>query len=289
LLYNYESLMESSVVELIREEAGAFYEDLSYLDGGMDQLPRALASRLTAEVRFGARVTAIACDESGVRVICRDTAGNVDVAASADYAIVTLPLPVLRFIDFTPRLPVAHSAAIRQLHYDAATKVFLQVRERFWERLPPNLQGGQVSTDRPVRNIYYPPHGEETGRGVVLASYTWGDDAEGWASLAPNNRLAEATEQLREVHDGIPGLGDVGALVEGGASKSWHDDEFAGGAYALFDPGQAALVETLRAPVAGRVFFAGEHLSTKHAWIQGSIESAIQAAFDVHRAAAASS
>jgi monoamine oxidase len=172
------------------------------------------------------------------------------------------------------------------LHYDSATKVFLQVRERFWERLPEALQGGQVATDRPIRNAYYPPHGGETGRGVVLASYTWGDDADGWASLPPGQRVAEAAEQLAEVHAGIEGLGNISGLVEGGASKSWHDDEFAGGAYALFDPGQHRLLEPLREPAGGRVFFAGEHLSEKHAWIQGALESGIQAAHDVHVAAA---
>ena len=159
------------------------------------------------------------------------------------------------------------------------------MRERFWERLPGELQGGQVVTDRPVRNLYYPPHGAETGRGVVLASYTWGDDAEGWASLPPAVRVSEAAEQLAEVHFGIEGLGDVGVLVEGGASKSWHDDEFAGGAYALFDPGQYRLTDALREPAGGRIFFAGEHLSDKHAWIQGALESGIQAAHDLHSVA----
>ena len=38
-------------------------------------------------------------------------------------------------------------------------------------------------TDLPIRNLYYPEHGRETGRGVLLASYTWSEDAQRWGSL----------------------------------------------------------------------------------------------------------
>jgi monoamine oxidase len=285
LLYNYESLLESSVLELLREEAGAYYDDLTYLDGGMDQLPRELARRLTCELRLGAKAVGVTTSAEGVAVSYRDPSGNVAPPVRADYAIITLPLPVLRFIDFEPRLPLEQHRVIRQLHYDSATKVLLQVRDRFWERLPEGMRGGQVVTDRPIRNVYYPPHGAETGRGVLLASYTWGDDADGWAALAPGARVAEAAEQVAEVHAGVDGMASIGSAIEGGASKSWHHDEFAGGAYAQFDPGQQTLLRALREPPADpnwRLFFAGEHLSEKHAWIQGALESGIQAAHDVH-------
>lgn len=69
-----------------------------------------------------------------------------------------------------------------------------------------------------------------------------------------------------------------------GASKMWHDDEFAGGAFALFDPGQQTLLhEHIIAP-EGRIHFAGEHASLTHAWIQGAIESGLRAAYEVHHA-----
>jgi monoamine oxidase len=65
---------------------------------------------------------------------------------------------------------------------------------------------------------------------------------------------------------------------ECGTSKMWHDDEFAGGAFALFDPGQQThLYNSIIAP-EGRVRFAGEHASLSHAWIQGAIESGLREA-----------
>jgi monoamine oxidase len=62
----------------------------------------------------------------------------------------------------------------------------------------------------------------------------------------------------------------------------WHDDEFAGGAFALFDPGQQTrLYKDIVAP-EGRIYFAGEHASLYHAWIQGAIESGLRAASEIH-------
>jgi monoamine oxidase len=40
---------------------------------------------------------------------------------------------------------------------------------------------------------------------------------------------------------------------EVGASKMWHDDEFAGGAFALFDPGQQTLLHDHIVAPEGRI------------------------------------
>ena len=48
LLFNQEALMNSSFLELLREELGGYYTDLVYLDGGTDLLPRAFLPELGA-------------------------------------------------------------------------------------------------------------------------------------------------------------------------------------------------------------------------------------------------
>ena len=159
--------------------------------------------------------------------------------------------------------------------YDASAKIFLQFRRRFWEE-EEGIHGGGSVTDLAVHNIFYPEHGRETGRGVLLASYTWAEDAQRWGSLSPADRIHQALENLAQIHE--PTLREF----ECGASKMWHDDEFAGGAFALFDPGQQTqLHEHIVAP-EGRIHFAGEHTSLAHAWIQGAIDSGLRAAQAVH-------
>lgn len=279
LLFNQEALMNSSFLELLREELGGYYTDLVYLDGGTDLLPRAFLPELSSRIRFGAKMVAIEQDDAGVTVHCRNASGRF--SERADYVVLTTPFPVLRHVDVLTPFSRLKQRAIRQLHYDASAKVFLQFRRRFWED-DDGIVGGGTVTDLAVRNVYYPDHGRATGRGVVLASYTWGEDAQRWGSLSPDDRVLQALEDVSRIHPQAP------AEFEVGASKMWHDDEFAGGAFALFDPGQQTLLyEAICAP-EGRVHFAGEHASLAHAWIQGAIESGIRAAAEIHERSLAS-
>ena len=154
--------------------------------------------------------------------------------------------------------------------------LLLQFRRRFWEEVD-GITGGGSFTDLPIRVIYYPDHGQETGRGVLLASYTWSEDAQRWGSLSPSDRITQALENLARIHPEAPELFEVGT------SKMWHDDEFAGGAFALFDPGQQTLLHEEIIKPEGRIHFAGEHASLYHAWIQGAFESGLRAAIAIHQ------
>jgi monoamine oxidase len=62
----------------------------------------------------------------------------------------------------------------------------------------------------------------------------------------------------------------------------WHEDEFACGAFALFEPGQNLQLHQHIVSPEGRVHFAGEHCSLVHRWIQGSIESGLRCADDIN-------
>lgn len=273
LLMNQEALMNSSFLELLREELGCYYNDMVEIIGGMDRLPHAFLPALGSALRFGAKVTAIDQTPQKVTVAYRTAAGNASV--SADYAIMTLPFPVLRHIETPQPFSRAKQKAIRQLYYDASAKILFQCRRRFWEE-DEGIFGGGTITDLPIRNLYYPDHGKETGRGVLLASYTWSEDAQRWGSLPPEDRITQALDDIAEIHP------QIATEFEVGASKIWHDDEFAGGAFALFDPGQQTLLyQSIIAP-EGRIHFAGEHASLTHAWIQGAIESGLRAALEIH-------
>lgn len=275
LLWNQEALMNSSFMELLREEAGQFYTDMLQIEGGMDRLPRAFLPALADRIRFSARMNAIDQTPDEVIVHYRTPAGRAQ--ARCDYAIITVPFSVLRHVETLKPFSRPKQRAIRQLHYDASAKIFFQCRRRFWEE-DEGIFGGGTLTDLPIRNLYYPEHGRDTGRGVLLASYTWSEDAHRWGSLAPEERITQALENVAVIH---PQILDE---FEFGTTKMWHHDEFAGGAFALFDPGQQTLLhEAIIAP-EGRIHFAGEHASLTHAWIQGAIESGLRAASEVHTA-----
>ncbi len=273
LLENQEAEMNFSFVELLREEIGQYYTNLMQIKGGTDRLPYAFYPSLQENLRLGAQVTALDQNENSVTAYFKTAAGRF--SETADYMICTLPFAVLRHLEILKPFSRAKQKAIRQLHYDASTKIFIQTRRRFWEQ-DENIFGGGTITDLAIRNLYYPEHGRETGRGVLLASYTWADDAERWASLSPRDRLEQAIENVAQIH---PQILDT---YEGGASWSWHDDPFAGGAFAMFEPGQQSRLYADIIRPEGRIHFAGEHASLAHAWIQGSIESALRAASEIN-------
>ncbi len=273
LLSNQEALMNASFLELLREELGCFYTDMVEIEGGMDRLPRAFLPELAPNIRFGAHVIALDQSDAGVTISYRTAAGRATL--SADYGIVTVPFPVLRHMEIPKPFSRAKQRAIRQLYYDASAKILIQSRRRFWEE-DEGIFGGGTITDLPIRNLYYPDHGRETGRGVLLASYTWSEDAQRWGSLLPSDRIAEALDDVAEIHPQIL------TEFEAGASKVWHHDPYAGGAFALFTPGQQTLLQKAIVAPEGRYYFAGEHASLTHAWIQGAIESGLRAAYEIH-------
>ena len=275
LLANQESVMNSSFLEMFREDAGNFYTNMVEIDGGMDRLPHGFLPDLKGHIRFGAKMIAMDQSPTGVTIHYQTPAGRF--AETGDYAIIAVPFPVLRHVEVLKRFTRSKERAIRQLHYDASAKILFQCRRRFWEE-DDGIFGGGSLTDLPIRNLYYPDHGRETGRGVILASYTWSEDAQRWGSLKPDDRIVQAIDDVAEIHP------QIAQEFEVGVSWMWHDDEFSGGAFALFDPGQQSqLFEHIVKP-EGRIHFAGEHASHYHAWIQGALESGISAAVAVHEA-----
>jgi len=275
LLNNQEAMMNSSFLELFREDGGNYYTNMCQIEGGMDNLPHAFLPALGTRIRYGARVVAI--DQTPDQVILHYQSGGGRFQISGDYAIITVPFPVLRHVEVLQPFSRAKQRAIRQLHYDASAKIFFQTRSRFWES-EDGIFGGGTVTDLPIRNLYYTDYGKETGRGILLASYTWSEDAQRWGSLSPHERIVQALENVAVIHPQIT------TEFEAGASHMWHDDPYAGGAFALFDPGQQTLLHDEIVKPEGRVHFAGEHASLYHAWIQGAFESGLRAAIAIHRA-----
>jgi monoamine oxidase len=266
-----EADMHNAAVEVLREDLGGAYVDMQEIVGGSDLLPRALGRELADRIRYGAEVHAIDQSPDEVTVHFKTEAGRY--SETADFAICTLPFSVLRTVEVVTPFSHEKQKAIRQLNYAASTKILFQVRERIWER--EGIFGGATCTDLPVRRLNYPTPDPSTDRGVLLASYTWSQDAARWGAMDEETRLEEALADVERIH---PGIREV---YECGASYAWYDDKYANGAFALFDPGQQGeLYEAIIAP-EGRIHFAGEHCSLYHAWIQGAIESAERAVGEI--------
>ena len=111
---------------------------------------------------------------------------------TGDVAIVTIPFSALRFVEIQPYNLFSYykRRAIRELNYIAATKIAIEFKSRFWEK----ADSVEVNLLQIYRyGLYYPSYGIHTpGAAIVLASYTWADEALTWDSLPDRERIRYA-------------------------------------------------------------------------------------------------
>lgn len=197
---------------------------------------------------------------------------------TGDIAIVTIPFSVLRFVEVQPLHLFSYfkRRAIRELNYIAATKIAIEFKSRFWERV--GQCGGKSITDLPIRFTYYPSYGiQSSGAAIVIASYTWADEALTWDSLPHRERIRYALKNLAQIYGNV-----VYSEFITGESFSWSKNPYSCGAFTAFEPGQELELFPYITPPAGKVHFAGEHTTLTHGWMQGAIESGIRVAYEVN-------
>lgn len=237
--------------------------------GGNERFPFAYAAKLGERVRYGAELVRIAPGADRVTITVRDGAGRHEV--TADRLVCALPFSVLRDVPVDPPFSDGKTRAIRELRYSSVTRVYLQVRRRFWEDegLP-----GPAMTDLPIQYIIHPSAGQPGPRGI-LETYVTGAEARRLAGLTEPDRQAAVLAEVARVYPDLP------AHYEGGTSMCWDRDPWARGAYAYFEPGEMTALLPHIARSEGRVHFAGDHTSSRPGWMQGAIASGLRAAAEV--------
>lgn len=172
-----------------------------------------------------------------------------------------------------PSVPSGHIPPNQRVHYAAY---------RGGARNQPeaaHVIGGGSVTDNANRFMYQPSHPVEGSKGgVLLASYSWADDALKWDSLDDDERYPHALGGVQDVYGQRVEVFYTGA----GATQSWMRDPYAYGEASVLLPGQhTELLADVRS-VEGPLHFAGCHTSVKPAWIEGALESAVRTALEVH-------
>ncbi|KAG8988894.1 hypothetical protein FRB93_003919 [Tulasnella sp. JGI-2019a] len=190
-----------------------------------------------------------------------------------DHVITTIPLTTLRTLDIdNARLNFKQKTALRILQYG------------------PSIKGGQSYADRCIRAVVYPSYGLPDAvdpTAVLIASYCWTHDAVRMGALI--NAGPEADMRLKDLvlrdlavihnldYEFLAGL-----YVEHFAFD-WTHNPLTQGAFAFFGPGEFSTVyESLNSFAAdGHLHFAGEAISTRHAWVVGALDSAWRAVLEM--------
>ncbi len=247
------------------------------ITGGTDHLVRAFLPQLRDNIILNERVTKIIQGDSNVTIHTENEILTRQSQYECDYVISTIPYSLFNFVDIFPYESISDKKwkVIRELHYADSTKIAIQFRTKFWERF--GLYGGKLTTDLPIKFSYFPSHDMGFKTGIMLASYTWEDDAAIWDHMKNNKRIDKALANLSMI------FGDV-VYKEflAGYSQSWTQFSFAGGAFVMYKPNQQRELGPFISTPEGRIHFGGSHASSTPGWIQGAIESAIRTAYEVN-------
>ncbi|MCC5871730.1 MAG: FAD-dependent oxidoreductase [Gammaproteobacteria bacterium] len=241
--------------------------------GGSDVLPRAMASQLGQRIRYGAEAVRIEQGRENVEVVVRSVGRQDRVVA--DRVVCAIPFPVLRDIEVAPALSPAKQAVVNGLQYHCVTRVFLQMRQRFWEN---EGVAGNASTDLAIGEVQQQPPIRTQAQGdraILEAHARWDGEPPALEGMAEDERLHYVLEEMAKVHPG------VGRYFEGWQSKNWQGDRWARGAYSLYRPGQISSWLPEASRQEGRIHFAGEHTSIFNTTMEGAVESGVRAAREI--------
>jgi monoamine oxidase len=237
--------------------------------GGMDQIAFGFERAIKSPIVKNAEVLQIKKSGKDVAVAWRDRVGGKTQVLVADYAIVTIPLPVLAKIDANFEKPV--KAAIAAVPYDHSNKIGFEA-PRFWER--DQIYGGISFVGGETNLVWYPSWGLHGDRGMLLACYGSGPRAKIFAERPLAEQIAIAKGVVGKLHPGHEGELEKPAVVNWNKIPfnlgPWPDyGERGGGEGQIDHPAFNLLNEP-----DGRVFFSGAHLSQTPGWQEGAIFSA---------------
>ncbi|WP_347551471.1 flavin monoamine oxidase family protein [Pseudalkalibacillus hwajinpoensis] len=262
----------TDIIYPIFSKTTKFYQ----IHGGNDRLPYSFVDQLQEDLYLNQKVEKIVQLENGVKVATRNPHTDERYRVKGDVAIVTVPFSVLQFIDIVPYHSVSFKKwqAIRELINVPAMKIAIEFRRRFWET---NHVGNAIS-DLPTRFSYVPAHGVGSpGSGVLLASYSWGQDAVLWGSLPKKELTTFLLKDLAKIYGS-----EVYTEFMQAVPFNWGSNPYSAGCFTLFTPGQEENLGQVISQPEGRLHFAGEHTSSFHGWMEGAIESGIRVAYEVN-------
>ena len=248
------------------------------IKNGMSRLPEACAAVIGAKyITMGATVYKI--DVKGDKVaVTYSTDGSVPSKCPKtkefDKLLIAVPPPVLRLIE-RPQWSSQKEDAIRACNIQPTYKLGLQFNTRFWEdpnKVDDPTHGGQSTTDLPSRWIVYPSYGiDERGKGVLL-TYCWSTDALNMIPASDEQRKNRALLDLKRLYPKV----DIEKEFTGKhQSVNWAAEWSLG--VADFLPGQFKSLYSHLLKPEGNIYFAGEHISTRHGWIVGALDSTLTA------------
>ncbi|HVJ03539.1 MAG TPA: NAD(P)/FAD-dependent oxidoreductase [Sphingomonas sp.] len=263
---------ETSAIELVfnlptvdgqRVEILGESDERFAIEGGSSALVDAIGSAYVDRITRDKRLLRIARSANGVRLHFLDGS-----TADAETVVVAVPAPLMRQIDFALPLPAIWRSFIAEMDLGRNEKVQMATGARPWTAsMGP---GGELWQADPRAGWSLGWDGSVHLPDRADPAWTWflgGNEVMAAESEAPRHL---ALRFARSAEAAIPGLG--AAATGPFARTNWHAQALTLGAYVNYRPGQLTRFGHLlwvdsddpaerQAARAGRILFAGEHLS----------------------------
>lgn len=230
------------------------------IDGGVQQIPDAMAQSLRREVRLSTAVTSIEVQGTSVEVTCRD--GR---RFRARDVIVSLPPGPLRQLRFSPGLTERQAVAIAAVPSQALTQVYLGVKREFWQE---DGYAASMFSDSLCGMVAAARSADAPDRVTHLTSWIQGRRA---LQLDCMSAAEVGQRVIRDIEAIRPAA--VGTLEFLGM-QSWSAATYAQGAWVYFRPGQVSQHAAALGLGLPSVHFCGEHLATEARGMEGALETA---------------
>ncbi|HEY6473492.1 MAG TPA: flavin monoamine oxidase family protein [Acidimicrobiales bacterium] len=244
-------------VESLMNIAGG-YQD-SQFEGGVDQIPRAMASELGESVVLDAPVSAVTQVNDRVEVVSEAT------TVTARRVVLALPRALAAGIRFEPALPGDHVALLHKMPAGAEVKTVAIYDEPFWRA--DGMSGATVATDDLMEvTLDTTQPGHSFG---VIATYSAGPRARALWALPESERRSVLVKTL------TTRLGPKAAQPLEVKELNWSEERWTRGcSCAHFAPGVLTQYGRLLREPVGRIHWAGtETATTSFGAMDGAVRS----------------
>lgn len=235
-------------------------------EGGNQRLPITMSQRLTGDLLLDRHVLAIDLRGELAEVVCADGSRHF-----AKAVVCSLPFTTLRHVHIDPLPPALQHRLILTLGAKPITQFHLVPRRPFWEvdGLSPAFWSdgvaGSVLANRDPAN---------PATVTTLTAWCSAAQARALDRFGPREAGRLVVAEIERLRPAARGALEVAAV------HSWEGDPHAAGTWAIFRPGQVAMVEQLARP-HGRLFFCGEHTALAARGMEAAFESAERVSLEV--------
>ncbi len=195
---------------------------------------------------------------------------------SANKVIITLPIPILKKMNFEPALPEEKQVALSGHVSGDIIKLVIPVQKKAFKTQ--QEEGGiEDATVVPLWWRRNSPQDKPDDR-QILVGWITGPYARHYLSQSPDDALNLALDELSEVVD-IELINRDDVIVQ-----NWMEDEFSAGTYCYIKPGFGlSIVDHLAKSLDNKLFFAGTATSSakSRGTAHGAYESGLRVAQEV--------